>query len=258
MNILVCIKPDMAGQDIGPFESLALEAGLILKEKAAEQGDKDWQVDVVTVGPIDWEDCLRRAFGMGADNGFHILVQSENKNCGLIPASETAVLLAQAIQFPGLMPSYDLILTGVMSQDVMAGQTCPMLGELLGVPAVTAVIDIDKSSSSHVDKQIISTRREWEGGIVETMDIPLPAVLSVQSGVYSPRYPTLSHMLKAGEKSIEIIYPEKLKNRDIDPIPREIICEIKTPEKTREALVVSGSLEDQVQAFADFLEKRAL
>ena len=153
---------------------------------------------------------------------------------------------------------YDLILTGVMSQDVMAGQTCPMLGELLGVPAATAVIDIDKSSSSHVDKQIISTRREWEGGIVETMDIPLPAVLSVQSGVYSPRYPTLSHMLKAGEKSIEIIYPEKLKNRDIDPIPREIICEIKTPEKTREALVVSGSLEDQVQAFADFLEKRAL
>lgn len=256
MNILVCIKPDQSGTEIGPFESLALEAGLCLKEawpEAGKEGAAKAQVDVITVGPPEWENFLRRALGMGADNGFHIL-QSKDKGLsgpdGLVSASVISVLLARAISHPHLTPIYDLILTGVISQDLMAGQTGPMTAEHLQLPLATAVVGMSQGEKG------LTASREWEGGMRETLEIPLPALVSIQAGQYVPRYPSLSDMLRAKSKTIQVLTLDDLGGND--PTSNENFLGIAVPERTRAGQVVSGSVPDQVRAFNAFLKERAL
>lgn len=243
MNILVCIKPDMTGQEIGPFELLALEAGLALKEACHNTATP--RLDVITAGPEAWRDCLVRALGTGADNGIHILTPAgdDTEGNGLVPVSATAGVLART-----LSPlSYDLILTGMMSQDLMAGQTGPMLARMLEIPCATAVTGIDILSHDR-----IRALREMDGGMEETLEIPLPALVSIQSGRYTPRYPVLSHMLKAKEKPVEVHPAERL------PQAAETFLAPVIPEQVREGRIVTGPIGDQVAAFDAFLRERGL
>ncbi len=251
MNILVCIKPDPSGEEIGPFESLALEAGLCLKEAWPEEGEKKASLDVITVGPPEWEGTLRRALGMGADNGVHILVTGNKGHSGLVSASVTSQLLARAVSHQ-LTPEYDLILTGVMSQDLMAGQTGPMAAEFLQFALATSVVAVSPK------KKGLTASREWEGGIRETLEIPLPAVVSIQAGEYVPRYPSLSNMLRAKSKPIRVLGPKELSMGGDDVFSHENFMSTSIPERTRSGQVVSGSTKDQVRAFNSFLKERAL
>jgi len=239
MNILICIKPDMTGQEIGPFELLALEAGLSLKGACGGNA----RLDVITAGPDLWQDGLVRALGTGADRGIHVLTPPVNNGDGLVPASAGAGMLARA-----LSPlSYDLILTGVMSQDLMAGQTGPMLARMLEIPCATGVVRMDMKASGR-----LLARREMDGGMEETLGISLPALVSIQSGHYTPRYPVLSHMLKAKEKPLEVYPVESL------PPVAEIFVPPMIPARSREARVVAGPLGEQVKAFDAFLKDRGL
>lgn len=249
MNILVCIKPDISGKEIGPFEALALEAALCLKDRQA--AERAIRVDVMTAGPPEWNDILRRALGMGADNGFHILTRADTAPDALVPASVTAALLARAV-LHSHTPPYDIVLTGVMSQDLMAGQTGPMLAEYLDYTLATAVVGILSGGKK------LEARREWEGGIRETLEIPLPALMSIQAGEYTPRYPSLSNMLKAKSKTIHTMTPEDLGLEPAKPHPHEFFLHTAVPEKTRAGQVVSGSIPDQVRVFKTFLKERAL
>ncbi|WDP89994.1 MAG: electron transfer flavoprotein subunit beta/FixA family protein [Desulfobacter sp.] len=241
MDILVCVKPDMSGQEIGPFEALALEAGLQLR-------DSGGRVDVVTAGPGEWEDILRRALGMGADRGFHILVPDHDGPGGLVPASVTAGILARALSGPEFQVKYDLILTGVMSQDLMAGQTGPMLAEYLGLSLATAVVGMQ------IGKDGITAEREWEGGTRERLGLPLPALVSVQAGGYVPRYPSLSNMLRAKSAPIHTIFPDG----DAKSVPREIFLDTAVPEKSRAGVRAAGGIHDQVRAFTAFIRERGI
>ncbi len=242
MKILVCIKPDVTEEEIGPFELLALEAGLALKEACRDS--ERARLDVITLGPESWRDCLIRALGTGADNAVHLLTSPENDRETLtMPASACAGELARK-----LSPlDYDLILTGVMSQDLMAGQTGPMLARMLDIPCATGVVQIDLAS-----RKTLTARREMDGGVEETLEIALPALVSVQSGHYTPRYPVLSHMLKAKEKPLAVHPVEDL-------IPAiETFFSPKIPAQSREARVVKGPLVDQVAAFDAFVRERGL
>ncbi len=255
MRILVCIKPDVTGEEIGPFEILALEAGLCLKESCIAVDGQACQVDVIIVGPDHWMDCIHRALGMGADSGIHILTAPQEDGGGLIPASVVAGLLA-AFAASSEHP-YDLILTGVMSQDLMAGQTGPMLAEYLDIACATAVVQAECRDN------ILAAQREWEGGYRETLDLELPALISVQSGFYTPRYPTLSHMLKAKTKPITVLNRVDLEAKcksDLLPelTPRECFSGLEAPTQTREGKIIQGSLQEQVLAFNTFLQQRAL
>ncbi len=255
MRILVCIKPDISGEDLGPFEALSLEAGLCLKEAWISAGKESCRVDVITVGPSSWVDCIYRALGMGADSGIHILTDPPEDNGGLVPASVVAGALA-AFAISTKMP-YDLILTGVMSQDLMAGQTGPMMAEYMDIACATAVVQAKCRDNTLV------AQREWEGGYRETLDLELPALISIQTGFYTPRYPTLSHMLKAKNKPVTVLSKKELEEKcRHNPLtgqdPKEIFSGLAVPTQTREGKIINGTLQDQVRAFQTFLKQRAL
>lgn len=245
MKLLVCIKPDHTGQDIGPFEHLALEAALTLREAAQASGRAKVVVDVITAGPESWRDCLLRALGTGADRGIHILTcpDSGQDHPGLVPADLTARMLAGAVP----RDTYDLILTGVMSQELMAGQTGPMLARMLSLPCATAVVSLEFEGADR-----LLAVREMDGGLQETLAISLPALVSIQSGGYAPRYPVLSHMLRAGQKPLTTLEPEDI------PSPAVTFCPPKPQDKTRQGLATGGDLERQIGVFNTFLKERGL
>ncbi len=261
MKILICIKPDMQGNEIGPFETLALEAGLHLREQAQACGETGWQVDVITSGPADWRDSLVRALGMGADAGIHLITGDDEGSGALVPPSTTAARLAFALSSTGLVPDYDLVLTGIMSQDLMAGHTGPMLAQLLDLPCATSVVRLgprDADPPDDAGQPFLEALREWEGGVLEEIRMPLPAIAAVQSGFYRPRYPSLSHMLKAKNKPVTEIDIDGQAGRELKKLPGESYAGMTEPDKTRQGRVVSGSLDFQVNEFLAFLKERNL
>jgi electron transfer flavoprotein beta subunit len=246
MKILICIKPDITGQEIGRLEALAIEAGLKLKDS-----DGRSRVDVITVGPQQWENVLRRALGMGADNAFHLLTKPGEKSIGgLVSASETSELLTRALTCREFIPEYDLILTGLISQDLMAGEVGPMLAAYMGIPLATAVVRL-----TYEDGRLIGYK-DWEGGKKEIIEIPSPALVSIQAGHYTPRYPSLSNILKAASVGIETRTPANLERTNIPP--DMIFQDITEPQKTRVGQLVIGNIEMQVRTFTTFLHERAL
>lgn len=246
MNILICIKPNITGQDIGPLEALAVEAGLRLKD-----GEESCRVDVITVGPPHWVNVLRRALGTGADNAFHVLTNHrEKRQDGLVSPPETAELLTRALACRDFTPEYDLILTGIMSQDLMAAEVGPMLATHMAMPLATAVVRLRYEAGRLI------CYRDWEGGKREALEIPLPALVTIQAGHYTLRYPSLSNLLKAASAEIRTITSEELDLANMQP--DAIFLDAITPEKTRAGRVVRGSIETQVRIFTSFLQERAL
>ncbi|HCY84627.1 MAG TPA: hypothetical protein DHV36_05775 [Desulfobacteraceae bacterium] len=252
MRILVCIKPDMEGRDLGPFEALALEAGLQLRDTLLTDRIK-CGLDVICTGPLAWTDCIYRALGMGADSGIHIVTGETDD--GLVQPSGVTGFMAAWAGLPETL-AYDLILTGVISQDLMAGQTGPMFAEYLGVPCVTAVTRLMPGETGLIGV------REWEGGYRETLELPLPVLVSVQSGFYTARYPALSHMLAAKSKPLVQMSQSELLSRAVHPIPGLSsglsFSEPRQPTRTRAGKVVAGSLKDKVRAFDAFIRERGL
>lgn len=243
MKILVCIKQGTDEGEMSRFDEFALEEALDLKDKCEESGVTDSRVDVITAGPAPVVAVVKRAFGMGADQGIHIVTRT-----GYRPAFVTASNLA-AVAGEG---NYDLILTGIMSEDMMDGQTGPMLAELLNYPCATAVVKTHLNPAAG----IVAVEREMEGGYRDCLDICLPAVLTVQAGINTPRYPSLSKMLAAGKKCVTTLAEESLLSVSVRP--KESLVAIELPEQTRAGQRIEGSLADQVQQFKAFLQEKDL
>lgn len=244
MKILVCIKQGVDDGEMSRFDEFALEEAQLLRELCQAEGMDDARVDVITAGPAHAGAIIKRAFGLGADQGIHIVTRKVR----YVPAFVTASNLA-AVAGKG---DYDLILTGIMSQDMMEGQTGPMVAELLGLPCATGVVKIFLAPGT----DILRVEREMENGCKDCLDICLPAVLTIQAGINTPRYPSLSNMLKAGKKSITTLAEENL---FLAPVrPKELLVAIECPEKTRAGRRVEGSLEDQVRQLKRFLREKDL
>jgi len=243
MKILVCIK--QVGDDgrMNLLDAHALEEALLIKERLAEQNEEAATVDVVTAGPEAATDVIRRAFGLGADAGFHIVTKSSEYTSSLVTANWLAAVAQEA--------PYDLILTGIMSVDMMAAQTGPMLARILGIPCATGVV----KTRLKLEENCIEVERELENGRRNLLEIDLPALLTIQAGINTPRYPRLSNMLAASRKEITKIPAETL-----DQIPEQEECiGWEEPEKTRAGLKLEGSLSDKAeQLFAILKEKDLL
>ncbi|MCP3942690.1 MAG: electron transfer flavoprotein subunit beta/FixA family protein [Desulfobacteraceae bacterium] len=244
MKILVCIKQGLDDGKMSRFDEFALEEALALKDKLGKPGSLDVVVDVITAGPVHAVAVLKRAFGMGADRGIHIIT----RDIGYMPAFVTASNLAVVAG----RQDYDLILTGIMSQDMMEGQTGPMLAEFLGMPCATAVV---KSKMGTVPG-IVRVEREMENGYKDCLDVHLPAVLTIQAGINIPRYPSLSKMLVAAKKSITTLVEEDLFSNPVSP--KEFLVAIEYPDQTRAGQRLDGSLDDQVRQFQSFLQEKGL
>ena len=241
MKILVCTKainenPGEIHLDetrMNLFDGFALEQGLLFRDTLKES-----IVDVICVGTENASEILTRALGMGADQAIHINSEAPP----LYDPFYTASLIAAHARHK----AYDLILTGVMSEDLMQGQVGPMVAELLSVPCATSVI------SAHLSREGIDLERELEGGARESWEFVLPCVLTVQSGINTPRYPSLSCMLRAARNPATCIQAETLN----PPEMRQVITRVSVPEKQRNALVLGGTSEEKALKLFKILKEK--
>jgi electron transfer flavoprotein beta subunit len=219
------------------FDEFALEEALRIR--SAFPGST---VEALTVGPPGAADVLRRAMAMGADRGIHILQEKEEHP---LPG-EVVELVAAGIGGRG----YDMILAGVMSEDAMQGQTGPMLAERLKIPCATAVM----AQRVSPDAGTVRVEREMEGGLREALEMPLPALLAVQSGINRPRYPALSHVLRSRQQPLEILKASALPS----PPRRERIVRIARPEPAAKTLFLSGTPRDKAERLAEIFREQGL
>ena len=256
MKILVCIKqvldPDCpvrihsSGKWIEPdshglyrmnrFDEFALEEALRIRE--AFPGT--W-VDALSVGPERAAQTVRRALELGADDGIHILLDDERYRMPWETASRIAAYAGNK--------RYDLILAGVMAEDDMQGQVGPMVAEIMGYSSATAVM----SQKLIPDDNRIYVERELEGGHREAFTLTLPALLSVQSGINRPRYPTLSHVLRARSQKL-ITIAAKTWN---PPAPRDHIVCLVEPAPVKSSVFLSGSPLEKAEKLVKILRENA-
>ena len=202
MKIAVCIKrvPDMDVRfriaadgtsldetglkfDLNDFDAWAVEAALRLKEKAG-QGE----VVAVSLGPDSAQETIRKALSMGADRGVHLKTDR-------VPFDGFAIARALAGALNG--GDYDLILFGKMSPDSSNGIVGPIVAELLDLPCVTAISGLEINDGRG------TARRDIEGA-QEIMEFPLPAVLTIDEGLNTARYPSLKGIMAAKKKPLEV------------------------------------------------------
>ncbi|HHO76548.1 MAG TPA: electron transfer flavoprotein beta subunit/FixA family protein [Deltaproteobacteria bacterium] len=208
MNILVCVKqvPDSADTielcegssriiykegtvfRMNRYDEFALEEALLIKECFPGT-----IVDAVSVGPDRVSLSIRKALETGADQGIHLRVESDQY---LTPFARASLIAGFA-----RAGSYDLIMAGIMAEDDMECQVGQILAEMLCLPCATSVIFQEMSK----DEKTVYVEREIEGGVHECITLPMPALLTIQSGINTPRYPSLSNVLRARSQKIEMI-----------------------------------------------------
>ena len=256
MNILVCVKqvPDLeqmavnCGSDgtlvvgeaaelrMNRFDEFAVEAAVQLKEALTGV-----HIDVVSVGPEPALAVIKRAIGMGADQGT-LLDTGDRPDPG--PAE-----VARRISNYAALKCYDLILTGSWSEDGMNGQVGPMAAALLDLPCATQVMALQLAD----DRQCVSVAREVEGGAREHLQLRLPVLLALQSGINRPRYPSLSNLLRANRQPVDII-PANAEVRDIDPV---VGLGLMQPPRNRAGRVLEGGLREKAETFLALLREKA-
>ena len=169
--------------EINEPDAYALEEALQLKEKHGGE------VVALCAGPARAAQTIREALAKGADRAIHI----EEENLNTLDTLGVAKLLAGAVK----AENPDLILTGLQSDDLGYGQTGVVLAELMGIPSSTIIMQVEVSEKS------IRVKRELEDGWFQHITMPLPAVLTIQSGINKLRYATLMGIKKAKSKEIK-------------------------------------------------------
>src|SRR6185295_5596949 len=184
------IRETDIGFEMNEPDSFALEEALRLKEKHGGE------VVAVSMGPERAKQTIKEALAKGADRGIHI---ADDKFYLLDPLG-TAKSLAAAVE----KEKFDLILTGLQSDDHGFGQTGVLLAELLGLPHATLIMHIE------VQDGRMRLKRELESGWFQWIELPLPAVLTIQSGINKVRYASLKGIMAAKKKEIVTVQRESL------------------------------------------------
>jgi electron transfer flavoprotein beta subunit len=210
-------------------DSFALEEALRLKEKHGGE------VVAISMGPERAKQTIKEALAKGAERGIHV---ADDKFFLLDPLG-AAKSLAAALR----KESFDLILTGLQSDDLGAGQTGVLLAELLGLPHATIIMQIE------VQEGRLKLKRELEAGWFQWVELPLPAVISIQSGINKVRYASLKGIMAAKKKEIVTIPRESL---GVTQEPTERVERIYVPQKTKKTEFIPGTPKE---AAAKLLEK---
>lgn len=199
-------------------DSFALEEALRLKEKHGGE------VVAISMGPERVKQTIKEALAKGADRGIHV---ADDKFFALDPLA-SARSLAAAIQ----KERFDVILTGLQSDDHGFGQTGVLLAELLGLPHATIIMSIE------VQGEHLRLKRELEAGWFQWVELPLPAVLTIQSGINKPRYATLKGIMAAKKKEIATIARDSL---GVSSELTQRVERIYLPQKTKKTEFITGS-----------------
>jgi electron transfer flavoprotein beta subunit len=218
--------------EINEPDAYALEEALQLKEKHGGE------VVALCAGPARAQQTIRETLAKGADRAIHI----EAENLGAFDTLGVARLLSEAAR----PENPDLILTGLQSDDLGYGQTGVVLAELLGLPHSTIIMQVDVVNKEGLGAAI-RVKRELEDGWFQHIAMPLPAVLTIQSGINKLRYATLMGIKRAKTKEIRSFAA----SAEVRPTSMRIE-KLYAPEKSRQAQIFEG---DPKAAAAKLVEK---
>ena len=249
MKILVCMKQvpqkdaplklnesatwirEDVSYEVNEPDAYALEEALRQKEKHGGE------VVVITSGPARAQQVLREALAKGADRAIHL----EGDAFLGLDAFNTAKALAAAIK----NENFDLIFTGLQSDDYGFAQTGVVLAEQLGWSHATIIMHIEKMDSG------IRVKRELEAGYFQFVEMPLPAVLTIQSGINKLRYATLIGIKQAKNKPLKKVTLDEVKSglgENLQKIERLYI-----PQKTKKTEVIEGPPAEVAKKLVDKL-----
>jgi electron transfer flavoprotein beta subunit len=206
------------GFEMNEPDSYALEEALRLKEKHGGE------VIALSMGPERVKQTIKEALAKGADRAMHIV----DEQFAQLDPLDAAKLLAEALR----KETPDLILTGLQSDDRGFGQTGVLIAALLDLPHATIIMQIE------VQEKKMRLKRELEAGWFQHIECPLPAVLSIQSGINKVRYATLKGIMAAKKKEISTIPRESL-NVALEPTQK--IEKIYVPTKTKKTEFLTGT-----------------
>lgn len=176
------VDPDYLDSALNEWDSYATEEAIRLREAGGGE------VVVVTCGPKESEAALRRCLAMGADRAIRV----EGAE------GHDAIRIAHALAEVVRDESPDLVLCGVQSSDTVQAATGTALAELVGMPRVAVVTKLELGSGS------ARVHRELEGGLVDVVDVDLPALLTIQTGINEPRYANLRAIKQAEQIEVAV------------------------------------------------------
>ena len=192
-----------------------------------------------TIGPEESKEVLTRCLAMGADRALRIEEPSS------LDGHLIAEILSQAIKGQ----SFDLILTGVQAEDDGWGQVGVSLAQILGLPHAAIVTRIE------IDEGKAKVRRELEGGIEEALEVKLPAILTIQTGINEPKYVSLAAILEAEDKEIKEVGMEEIGFTPKEPL-NATIDQIFFPPTGKMAEILKGNPEEVVTQLTEILKKK--
>ncbi len=228
-------EPDAS--EINEPDAYALEEALQLKEKLGGE------VIALCAGPEAASQTIREALAKGADRAIHV----EEDNLHEMDVLSVARVLAGA----AAQEKPDLILTGLQSDDLGYGQTGVVMAELLGLPHATIIMQVEKTDGG------IRVKRELEDGWFQHVDLPLPAVLTIQSGINKLRYATLMGIKKAKTKEVRKAAAGDFGVAAGGGVKLE---RVYMPQRSKQTRLLEGSAAEQAAQLVEILkhEVRAL
>ena len=209
-------------------DNYAIEEALQICDKG-EEGE----VVIISMGPERVQKAIREALAKGAHRAIHINTNSSASSDPLVTASALASIMKDE--------KFDLIFSGLQSDDLGFGQTGVVVGEMLEMSTATLAM------STEVADGKIRVKRELESGYFQWITMTLPASISVQSGCNTPRYPSLKGIMGAKKKEIT-----EVQFNEIDTF--QSVKRLYSPSNSKETVMIEGSTENIVEKLVDVLK----
>ena len=213
---------------MNPPDNYAIEEAMLIKEKLAVG-----EVVIISMGPQRVQKVIREGLSKGADRGIHI----ETESLKAIDPLYTSKVFAETLR----NENFDLILSGLQSDDSGMGQTGVLLGELLNMSTATLAIETD------IDQNKIRVKRELESGWFQWVELESPASVSIQSGINQPRYPSLKGIMGAKKKEIKVIPAPNIQKK-------QSVSEIFVPKKSKETEFIEMDIDSTVDRIIEILK----
>ena len=223
--------------EINESDAYALEAALQLKEKHGGE------VAALSLGPARVQSVIKEALARGADRGLHL----EDTAFDNLDAFGVAAAIAAAAKADG----FDLLLTGLQSDDHGYAQTGVIAAELLGLPHATIVMDLQSEDGG------IKIKRELEAGFFQWVTMPVPAVFTIQSGINTLRYATLKGIMGAKKKEIKKLDAATLGLDAATLAPKQQIKRVYFPQKSKQTQMIEGTAAAAAATLVEKLKNEA-
>lgn len=255
MEIIVCVKrvpqtaeaevrvdssakdiiKDRLTFDMNEADTYALEEAILFKEKFGGT------LTVISLGTAEAEDTLRIALAKGADHAIRIRAE----DFGELDGYKAAAIMKEIIKDV----KHDIIFTGCMATDDAYSQVGVILAELLGIPHATLVTKIDVKDNN------LHAYRELEGGLLEHLEMTLPALCTIQTGINEPRYASLLAIRKAAKKELKVTGKSDIVS---DIKPNSMLDELFIPPVGKRAEMLTGSVDEIATRLGGIVKEKGL